>query len=260
MPRISIAACPWRQLALLAVVSAVANEARAAHPLITEDTGTQGTGGWQLELTAERGVDSAAGVTTRETAVTGVVAYGFAEKADIILTLPWQRVSVDAGAGAAVEQGGGDVGLDLKWRFYELDELSFALKPGLTMPTGDESRGLGAGKYAASLFLVTTIAPAPWAFHLHLGHTHNANVHGEREHRWHASFAGSYEVAGHTRLVLDLGANTNPDPTSDVRPAFLVVGLIHAFSRDLDFDFGFKKGVSDTETDRTWLVGITRRF
>jgi hypothetical protein len=43
-------------------------------------------------------------------------------------------------------------------------KLSLALKPGITFPAGDEAKGLGTGKSAYSLYLVTTVAPEPWAF------------------------------------------------------------------------------------------------
>jgi hypothetical protein len=33
----------------------------------------------------------------------------------------------------------------VKWRFYEKDGLSFAIKPGIILPTGEEDKGLGDG-------------------------------------------------------------------------------------------------------------------
>jgi hypothetical protein len=142
---------------------------QAAHPLITEDTGTQGRGRFQLELTTEHGYrdEDHAAEHERQFAVT--FSWGARDDLDVIFTLPYQRVSPQANGGIETHSGISDVGVDAKWRFLENDKLSMALKPGITFPTGDEAVGLGSGKSASSLFLVTTIEPEPWALHLHLG-------------------------------------------------------------------------------------------
>ena len=91
----------------------------AAHPLITEDTGTQGKGNFQLELTSEHAYEEEDG--TRETTVraNAVLSYGLRDNADVILTLPHRRISSEAADGSrTVNQGTADIGLDLKWRFY----------------------------------------------------------------------------------------------------------------------------------------------
>ncbi len=57
----------------------LAFQAWADHPLITEDTEVLGKGGWQAELHGDRARDE----DTRGTQVSGVLSYGFAEKADV---------------------------------------------------------------------------------------------------------------------------------------------------------------------------------
>lgn len=247
----------WRWFGVFQLLPLVAH---GAHPLITEDTGTQGQGGFQLEITAESGFDRDAGVTERTSGLAVVLSYGATDNLDAIVALPYQRVTTEQGGTRDSESGNGDVGLDLKWRFYEKDLLSFALKPGITLPAGDENRGLGAGKSTYSMFLVTTIAPEPWEFHLHLGYADYPNKLGEREDRWHASFAAGYTFDSRLRLVMDLGTNTNPDPAVNEQPAFLIVGLIYPVSKKLELDLGYKKGLTGPETDRTLLAGATLRF
>jgi hypothetical protein len=58
----------------------------SAHPLNTEDTGTQGRGGWQLELNGERNRDE--GVRGAHTMA--VLSYGIADSADLQVGTPWQ--------------------------------------------------------------------------------------------------------------------------------------------------------------------------
>lgn len=234
--------------------------AQAAHPLITEDTGTQGRGKFQLELTAESGRDDTDDTRKETVAMAAVLSYGMRNDTDVILTLPRKRVHAEAAGDNTTESGRTDAGLDLKWRFFEKENLSLALKPGVTFPAGDETKGLGAGKSAYSLYLVTTIAPEPWAFHLHLGYIRNRNVLDEQEKVWHASFGGWRTVNKQLKLVFDAGRTTNTDKTIGTAPAFMILGLIYSPRENFDLDFGVKKGLTGPETDYTLLGGVTLRF
>ncbi len=163
--------------------------------------------------------------------------------------------------GMVTHDGTSDSSLDLKWRFLKKPNLSFALKPGVTLPTGDETKGLGSGKGRYSLMFVTTMGPPPWSFNLHFGFTRNRNVADERETIWHASFGGFRMLDNKKmKLVFDTGVDTNPDKPSHTPPAFLILGFIYAPNEDVDLDLGVKRGLSRPETDYTLLGGITFRF
>ena len=123
-----------RILFALAILIASVPAARAAHPLITEDTGTQGKGRWQLEAFGEEGRERATG--TRLKQVGAVLSHGIAGSTDLQFGLPW----IASGA-----HGIGDASLDLKWRYFEKDALSLGLKPGVTLPTGNQGAGRGTG-------------------------------------------------------------------------------------------------------------------
>ena len=233
----------------------------AAHPLITEDTGTQGKGNFQLELTSEHAYEEEDG--TRETTVrtNAVLSYGLRDNADVILTLPHRRISSEAADGSrTVKQGTADIGLDLKWRFYEQENLSFALKPGLTTPTGDETKNLGTGKSTRSLFLVTSYDAAPWEYHLHLGYIHNRNVLGQHESQRHISVAAGRKVSDKLKLAVDYGTDTPTSQASSLNTEFFILGAIYSVRKNLDLDFGAKWGLTPPEADFTWLAGVTFRF
>lgn len=227
-----------------------------AHPLITEDTGTQGARNGQIEITGEWADDYEDGETVQPNMV---LSYGLTDNLDLVVGVPHSRIVSDTEEGTITEEGLNDVGLDFKWRFYEEGVISFAIKTGVTFPTGDETRGLGTGETTYSAFFVSTVAQAPWAFHLHLGYIANKNVIGEEEDIWHASYAVEREF-GPLKLVADLGTETNPDQSSEIKPAFLILGLIYNVVENFDIDLGYKKGVTDTETDRAWLAGVQMRF
>lgn len=106
----------------------------AAHPLITDDAGTQGKGKFQIELNSEFTYDTEIdlGGRTREAGgeVAAIVSYGIIDTIDIVLGVPYQRTKVkEEGVTISDEDGISDISLEGKWRFYDKDGLSFALKP-----------------------------------------------------------------------------------------------------------------------------------
>ncbi|MBI3575178.1 MAG: transporter [Gammaproteobacteria bacterium] len=233
----------------------------AAHPLITEDTGTQGQGNFQLELTSEHAYEEEEGARETTVRTNAVLSYGLRDNADAILTLPHRRISSEAADGnRTVNQGTADIGLDLKWRFYEQGNLSFALKPGLTMPTGDETRNLGTGRSTRSLYLVISYDAAPWEYHLHFGYIHNRNILGQHESLRHISAAVGRKVGDNLRLVADYGADTPASRASSLNTEFFILGAIYSVRKGLDLDFGAKWGLTPPEADFTWLAGVTFRF
>lgn len=238
----------------------IACPAFGAHPLITEDTGTQGKGRFQLELVAELGHEEERGVVEDGFDRAAVLSYGVRDDLDLILTIPHTRNVVKENGLRTTDRGLGDVGLDAKWRFFEKDGISVAVKPGLTFATGDEDKGLGAGELNWSTFLVTSFENDPWGYHIHLGYVRNKNVHGERNVIHHTSVALTYALRDDWMLVADLGTFTTPDPAFDENTSFLILGAIYSLTDDLDLDFGVKRGVSEPETDVTWLLGLAWRF
>lgn len=143
----------------------------AAHPYVTDDTGTQGTGKWQTELMAEhdrnaRTADPGGGAVHQVRKVTlfnPVLTYGVLDTLDIAAGVSHlrQRTTEDA-VGTQSAEGTGDSTLELKWRFYEANGLSLALKPGLVLPTGDENRGLGTGRLSWGVNFILTREAKPW--------------------------------------------------------------------------------------------------
>lgn len=232
----------------------------AAHPLITDDAGTMGASKAQLELNGEIGHDKEDGITTKTRQGDACFSYGFSELVDLVIDLPYVHVRTSDDTAAITENGFSDTSIAVKWRFYEDDGLSLALKPGLTLPTGDDEDGLGAGKVGYNLFFITTKEMAPWAFHLNLGYIKNENTLAEEEDIWHASIASTVEVASNLTAVVNLGVERNADKLAGTDPAFFLAGLIYAMSDNLDLDCGIKFGLNDPETDRTVLAGITWKF
>jgi hypothetical protein len=234
--------------------------AYAAHPLITDDTGTQGKGKWQLEVNTEFTHESENGSEEDTYEIATALSYGLSDTIDIVLGVPYQHINNREDGHSASEDGLTDISLELKWRFYEKAGLSFALKPGITLPTGDEDGGLGSGRPAPSLFLIGTKEAGPWEFHANLGYIRNENIIGERDNLWHASLAAGFKASERLKVVGNVGIEQNTDRTVNTNPSFLIGGLIYEVSEDVDIDFGIKAGLSRPEADYGILAGIAWRF
>ncbi|MFO7666242.1 MAG: transporter [Desulfobacterales bacterium] len=241
-----------------------------AHPLITDDAGTNGKGKFQMELTGELAWDKekSDGITVKEKGYEAGIAVsaGILDTLDIVCGIPyqWNKTEED-GTIVSDEDGISDIGLELKWRFFEQGGLSFALKPGIIIPSGDEEKGLGTGKMGYGITFIATKEIAPFTFHMNSGYAHNEfklkeDKEGSEKDLWHLSLAAVYEVSDNLQMVANIGIERNPDKESGTDPSFALIGMIYSITPDLDVDLGFKAGLSGTETDAALLTGLTMRF
>jgi hypothetical protein len=242
----------------------------AAHPLITDDTGTQGKGRFLLEVNSEFIYDkeSEEGVTTKETGgeIATLFSYGITDSIDIVLGLPyqWFKMKVDREV-VSKEAGFSDSSVELKWRFFEKDGLSFALKPGIIFPTGNEEKGLGNGRLSFALTSITTLEIDSWTIDLNLGYGRNEydlqeDIDANRKDIWHVSLAGEIEVIKDLKAVANVGIERNSEKESNRHPAFILGGIIYSILENFDIDFGIKRGLNKPETDYAILAGIALRF
>jgi hypothetical protein len=247
--------------ALLAIPAA----SWAAHPLITDDAGTQGKGKFQLELNGQYDSDkeSVDGVYVKatEVQVATTLSYGIVENVDLVLSLPYQwGKSEEDDVTAYDEKGVADMVFEAKWRCFEKDGFSLALKPGISIPTGNDEKGLGTGRYGYHLFLIASKEIAPCAIHANLGYIRNENKADEQENLWHASLAATWEAVKNLKLVANIGVERNPDDSANRDPAFLIGGVIYSVAENIDLDCGIKYGLNSSETDCSLMAGIAVRF
>lgn len=93
---------PFRILAALLWMLAPLS-ARAGHPLITEDTDTQGQGKFQLELTSESTTLRERGATRTLGLGTVAFSYGAVDSVDVILAVPYLRLGHSVANGERVD-------------------------------------------------------------------------------------------------------------------------------------------------------------
>ena len=235
----------------------------AAHPLTTEDTGVQGLHNWQFELNTDR-------VTERETRIrnwsaNATLAYGLSDALDLAFNAVWLRNQLSGCVTSSVMTPTnftcvGDASVFLKWRIHEEGKLSFVVKPVLILPTGNSDKGLGGGRTRAGLIGVTTWGDDKLNVSANLGYTWNDNKAGERRDLWNTSAALMLRLADKLRGTVEAGVYSNSDPTSRKNPAYANVGLIYSPTDKLDFDIGYKRGLSDAESLYSLGVGVTVRW
>lgn len=248
------------------------------HPFVTDDAGTQGAGNWQLELMAQRdrnsrSADTGAGPAhqrSRSTLFNPVLTYGLLDTLDVAVGLNHLRNRVSEN-GAVTEDASGksDSTLELKWRFYEQGGFSLALKPGVSLPTGDETRGLGNGRASWGVNLIADYEAEPWVWLANVAYSRARfklpqDQADNRSDLWRISGGAEYIVRKDLRLVGELGVRTNEarnDPFLPGRHAqFAMAGLIYSPTEKIDFDIGLRKGLNRAETDTVLLIGATFRW
>ena len=224
----------------------------------------------QLELTGAGGLERSrqAGVRLQEDAslLAAAFSWGLHDDLDLVVGLPLGLERRTAGVPGVPGERGGDVLLEAKWRFLEAGGFSLALKPGLSLPTGDATLGLGTGRPCVGAALLVTQLIGPVSLHLNAAFAHDEfaraeDRQGARADHWHASAAivARGDAAG-LQLVANLGAATSADRNDPTPPAFALGGLIYAVTGSLDLDCGVKVGLTNPEPGLVLLAGLAAHF
>jgi Putative MetA-pathway of phenol degradation len=233
----------------------------AAHPLFTEDTGTQGKGNSQLELTYDGFRDRLAGVKVRGGQSAALYSYGFVDPAEFQIGLPYLRLDQDGQGGRrTLTRGINDLSLNVKWRFFERGAFSLAVKPGVTLPTGDADKFLGSGRVDWGALLIASYESGALAFHAHVGYVDFRNTIGAKTSLWQVTGAVTWQVIKRFKLVADVSRETNPVPGYSTPLDYLVVGAIWSPLKNLDLDIGYRYGASKPALDDGLLAGVTVRW
>jgi len=232
--------------ALLAGCLLVSSGAHAAYPLITEDTGTQGKEGWQLEGTSEVATLQGGRVTSDNL----VLNYGVTDSADLQFVLPWYSGDI---------QGVGDQQINLKWRFFERGPFTMGVKPSLLLPGGDPQKGTGTGELNWAVTLIGGYQVGNFAVHADALYQRNKNTFSARDPLSHVSAGVLYRL-GSVQLVADFTRETSLDPANDEAARYNVVGVIWTVRPDFGLGMGYKTGGGGTSLDHSWLFGAAVRW
>jgi hypothetical protein len=246
-------------------------------PLITDDTGTQGKGGFQLEIGYQHdhidfrwidknpqsiltgtleGQSNFGRVLNRDdiNMATLALTYGIIDNLDVVVGIPFLNIKSKESrlffAGplqfltmksTSTFSGLSDITTEFKWKFYEYKAISLAIKPGIVFPSGDEYETLGNGRMGGYCYLISTVDLTPVVMHVNLGYIRNENDHSERENIWHASLAFEFWIVKDIlRLVADGVLERNRFKWSNINDVTVVGGIVVSPTENVDLDLGFK--------------------
>jgi hypothetical protein len=240
-------------LAAMAIASCPA--ARAAHPLQTEDTGTQGAGNLEIENGLQRARVGPATVRAYQPQVSA----GLAATLDAIVQPSFVAVRPGV-ADAPAASGAGDTNADLKWRFAGADPWSCALRAGLELPTAARGLGLSRGQLGEHALLAATWDGAPTQAHFNVGATHQPPAAGRRATTASVSAAVMQSLTERLIVTVDGGWGQSGDAARHGWPGQFLGGAIYTVRPGLDVDIGWLASTHAAPVTREWLAGVTWRF
>lgn len=225
----------------------------AAHPLQTEDTGTQGAANVEIENGLARARFDGTTLTTYQPQV----SVGLATTVDAIVqpSFVWQHAP-----GQAAVAGAGDTNADAKWRFWGSDPWSLAVRAGVLAPTSAHGLGLPHGRVSEHALLVATWDDAPTTVHANLGVTRMPRASGARATIAHLSAALMQALDERLILTVDGELDQDPDPSRRAWPGSVLAGAIWTARPGLDLDVGWQRSVDARPVQRQWMAGLTYRF
>ncbi|HUI61640.1 MAG TPA: transporter [Steroidobacteraceae bacterium] len=239
--------------ALFAVIfGLVGSAAFAGHPMLSEDTGTQGRDNVELEL----GYDWSRQAGDHSFLFQPQLSWGASTTLDLIVQPSW---IIDHAKGGTA-RGSGDTNLDAKWRFYGSAPWSLGIRAGVSAPTARDDLGLQHDRFLPHAMLVATGDFTPFTLDANLGYGRAPADASQRGDLYHFSAAVTVESGQRLFFILDTSVDSNPDrDAGKTFAAVTLLGIIYTVRPGLDVDVGFRGRLNGTGPAQQWLVGITFR-
>lgn len=258
-----------RPALLLSLLAIVSPPALALQPLITDDTGTQGSGGNQIEASYTGLRSTSAGATDKAGGIAATYTRGVGEELDLFVTGSYLRLRP---AGSSAAYGAGTPSIGAKWRFMgtEEDDTRLGVKPEIFFPINGSEReadGFATGNVSGRLtFLLEQ--KVPFGVVLVNAFVGRNRLHGIFDGSGDStttglSLAPIWEVSEEWRLALDMGQSYQRGGGSTTIGHYLEAAAIYSVDKDLELALGVI-GASDNQNPRTTArkatVGLTWRF
>jgi outer membrane putative beta-barrel porin/alpha-amylase len=230
----------------------------AVHPFQVEDTDTQGTGNFLLELNGDHTKEDS---ELKMTEYSGILRAGVSESADVSLDVPYLMLNPSQVTDQSVE-GLGDVQVGLKQRIYENEvHQSFGYELYTDLPTGSSSKGLGTNNVVVGLKLMDQQGCCSTIYHVSVGYesfikrfnTDTAiQVGFALEHKFTESFHLLAELAGEDLRGAEVVRGT--------LPVTFMAGIKYDISKSWYIDIAARLGLNSDAEEYTTLVGTALRF
>lgn len=245
--------------------------AHAFSPLATDDTGTQGQGGNQVELyyihsrdtNLDIELDDRVDINASSNSIPLTYTYGLTDNVDLSIGIARQTSPVSGWLNSEI---------GIKWNFYgdQSSGWSAAIKPIVLLPVSKnmQSQGLGSADTNWGVNLISSYMAEDYEFHANLRYTSNnqASVPDweyERKSLWTLSVAPVWNINPQWKLGVDLGIETNPGYDSQYT-AFGQLAVSYAPIENLQIGAGimYSAGLNSDVSARglTFSTGLTYQF
>ncbi|MGE0312006.1 MAG: transporter [Lautropia sp.] len=244
-----------------------AGAALALQPLVTDDTGTQGAGGNQIEAGLDFARTGESEGTARSVEVPLAYTRGITDTLDVLVSPAWQRQRPADGSRTS---GWGNPSIGAKWRFREdkASGLSFGAKPELVLPISEarERQGLGTAKPSWRMTLIATQAMSWGELNANLAWARvdakdEALAATLRRDQFRLSVAPVVTLDERWKATFDLGVQSTEARGGKRHQGYAQIGVVHAPTQDLELALGLTRDFSTGDARTTSLLGaITWRF
>jgi hypothetical protein len=262
-----------RFILISALTLAASSTSFAFFPLISDDTGTQGAGGNQLELDylfqrQTNGAVQIAGEAIGEENTSGnflLTTYtrGLTDNIDIFFGASRQLSQIS---------GWNNTEIGLKWVFAgdPSEGWSFAAKPRVILPVTKsmQNSGLGNAQTNGGLTLIGSYLTDGAELHVNAGYVSNrisGSTEGDsqRTNLWSMSVAPVLAIDEQWKLALDFGLQTNPDQNSQYI-ALAEIAVVYAPVKNVQLGLGVitSPAINGQRASNglTVLTGVTWQF
>lgn len=256
--------------AVAGCVALGAENSFAGPPLVTDDAGIVDAGHLEVELNGSYAHDSEReeGVRVKSDLFDGEIKLttGLLKNMGVSLALPYtfSERGYEDGELASSTEGVGDALFELKYVFFEQNNLALTLKPTLYLPTGRRSMSEGHWQPGVTLIATKEFADGAYALHGNFGYEHHfyrtSDKAENRSDLWNASVAGEAELVPKLTGMLDFGVSRNSDTSTSTPLVYGLAGFRYEVNQYLDLDLGVKVGLTRPEDDVAALYGIVLKF
>jgi hypothetical protein len=247
----------WHHRVVSIVAATVAAAAHAAHPLISEDTATQGRGKLELELGAAITRDQGGRIIELDPQL----SYGALDDLDLILRPSVLWLTGDAADAVGRRRGFGATALDVKWRPLEWSAWSVGTRAGVDLPTASD--GVAPRQPGTHALVMATYGSDAVMATANVAYVHaprDATAPTRRRDIVRLSAGTLVTVRSGLRLAADIAAMRATDATDRGWPAVAVLGAIISLPGGPDVDAGYQLPLNARAPSGAWLVGATLRW
>jgi hypothetical protein len=237
-------------LMVVLTITCFSGFAFATQPLITDTAVTEGKGNVKFEVGGNYTYNDNNNTETKVWAVPGTLSIGMLNNVDFIVEDTYYNIDLDKGETISEM---GDVSLKLKVQIINSDGWMVALRPEVTLPSGDAEKGTGNDDETFGSTLLVTKQIGAILTTANIGYHTRDNINfsndGNNDGVFMASLAGEIAIVENWKAVGEIGVWDNY--------GYGTGGVVWSIAKYADFSIAARTGPN---VDVTGLTGLTFRF